>query len=85
MLVGRVQRVEVAHVGAQLLHGAGAERVARRDQHAEVVLDQPEADLRLPKKKEKKHKKHRSINKRSLRITGIVKIETSKKMSPSPS
>lgn len=84
MLVGRVQRVEVAHVGAQLLHGAGAERVARRDQHAEVVLDQPEADLRLPKKR-KKNKKHRSINKRSLRIAGIVKIETSKKMSPSPS
>ena len=65
MLVGRVQRVEVAHVGAQLLHGAGAERVARRDQHAEVVLDQPEADLRLPKKKEKKTQKT-SIHKQKI-------------------
>jgi len=43
--VGRVEGVEVAHVRSQLLDGAGSERVARGDQHSEVVLDQPEADL----------------------------------------
>ena len=36
----------MARVGAQLLHGAGSERVARGDQYAEPVLDQPETDLR---------------------------------------
>lgn len=43
---GRVQRGEVARVCPQLLDRARAERVARRDQDGQVVLDQPEADLR---------------------------------------
>ena len=44
----RVQGVQVAGVCPQLLDGAGAERVARGDQHAEPVLDQPETDLGTP-------------------------------------
>ena len=40
-----VQRVQVAHVGAQLFDRARPERVARGDQHAEAVIQQPEADL----------------------------------------
>ncbi|RUS77230.1 hypothetical protein EGW08_015005, partial [Elysia chlorotica] len=42
---GGVQGVELAHVGPQLLHRARAESVAGRDQHAEPVLHQPEANL----------------------------------------
>ena len=42
----RVERVEAAHVGAELLDGAGAKRVARGDQDPQAVLHQPEGDLR---------------------------------------
>ena len=45
VFLGWVKGVEVAHVGTQLLHGAGTERVTRRDQHAEPILDQPETYL----------------------------------------
>jgi len=34
-------------VRAQLLHGAGTERVSRRNQHAMPVVVQPECDLLL--------------------------------------
>ena len=40
-----MQCVEMAHVGAELLDGSGAESVASGDEDAEVVLHQPEADL----------------------------------------
>lgn len=43
----RVQRVEAARVGAQLLHRPRAERVAGRDEHAETILDEPERDLQV--------------------------------------
>lgn len=46
VVLGGVERVESRHVGTQLLHGACSERVASGDQHAESVLDEPEADLR---------------------------------------
>lgn len=45
MALRRVQRVEAAGVGAQLLHRSRAERVTRGDEDAEAVLDEPERDL----------------------------------------
>ncbi len=43
--LGRVQRVQFAHVRAKLLDCACAERVARRDEYAQSVLYQPETNL----------------------------------------
>lgn len=43
----RVQRVEAARVGAQLLHRPRAERVAGRNEHAEAILNEPERDLQV--------------------------------------
>ena len=39
------QLLQIPHVHAQLLHGAGAERVGGGDEHAVVVLEQEEGDL----------------------------------------
>jgi hypothetical protein len=47
--LGRVQSIQVAHVSSQLLDGASAECVAGSNQHLEVVLNQPEADLNEPR------------------------------------
>jgi hypothetical protein len=47
VLLGRVQSVQVTHVSSQLLYGACSECVAGGNQHREVVLDQPEADLEI--------------------------------------
>jgi hypothetical protein len=41
----RVKSVKVAHVSTQLLNGTSAECVTGSNEHPEVVLDQPEADL----------------------------------------
>lgn len=41
----RVQRVEAARVGAQLLHRSRTERVTGGNEDAEAVLDEPERDL----------------------------------------
>lgn len=49
----RVQRVEATDVRAELLDSAGAERVAAGDQHANFILDQPEADLQTCHRMEK--------------------------------
>lgn len=43
----RVQRVEAARVGAQLLHRPRAERVAGGNEDAEAILDEPERDLQV--------------------------------------
>lgn len=46
VLLRRMQRVQAPLVSAQLLHRAGAKRVAGRDQHRETVLNEPVGDLK---------------------------------------
>lgn len=42
----RVDRVQAALMGAQLLHRSSTKGVAGCNQHGEAILDQPERDLR---------------------------------------
>ena len=45
VILGGVEGVEAPGVSPQLLHCTGSEGVAGSDQHVELVLDQPEANL----------------------------------------
>lgn len=45
VVLWRMQRVQAALMGAELLHCPGTKRVTGCDQHGETILNQPERDL----------------------------------------